>query len=258
MQDMHTELGLRLDGKVAWVTGSSRGLGKAIALLLSRLGAKVVVNCFSNIPLGQAVVDEIIAEGGQALLVAGDVMDQSEIQRMAQEIEKHWGGVDVLVTNATPFQPMRWVADYDWSEYQSMYDAFVKSPFLLAQRLLPRMKAGGWGRIVQITSEVFHEGTPVFSAYVAAKGAQVGWSRSMAKELAADGITVNCVAPGWIPVERHEDVPQDIKDNYLKTVPLSRWGSPMDVAWAVAWFASSQSGFITGQTLIVNGGRSMH
>jgi 3-oxoacyl-[acyl-carrier protein] reductase len=258
MHDLHPLVGLRLEGRVALVTGSSRGLGKAIAMLLAKLGAKVVVNCFNNIAMGQGVVDEIIEDGGQALLVAGDVMDQAEIQRMAEEIESHWGGVDILVTNATPAQPMKLVGDYEWSDYQSMNDAFVKSPFLLAQRFLPGMKAGRWGRIVQITSEVFHEGMPEFSAYVAAKGAQVGWSRSMANELAGDGITVNCVAPGWIPVERHDCVPQEAKDAYVKTIPIGHWGTPQDVAWAVAWFASHEAGFLTGQTLIVNGGRSLH
>jgi 3-oxoacyl-[acyl-carrier protein] reductase len=258
MREGNPLTGLRLDGKVAWVTGSSRGLGKAIAVLLAKLGAKVVVNCLNNISLGLSLVDEITADGGQAMLVAGDVTDQDEIQRMVEEVEAHWGGVDILVTNATPPQPMKWIADYRWDDYQSMLDAFVKSPFLLSQRVLPSMKASGWGRIVQITSEVFHEGMPEFSAYVAAKGAQVGWSRSMANELAGDGITVNCVAPGWIPVERHEAVPAEAKDAYLKTVPMKRWGTPEDVAWAVAWFASEQSAFLTGQTLIVNGGRSLH
>jgi 3-oxoacyl-[acyl-carrier protein] reductase len=250
--------GLQLDGRVAWITGSSRGLGKAMAILLAKLGAKVVVNCYSNISMGQEVVDAIIADGGQALLVAGNVMDQDEVQRMADEIEAHWGGVDILVTNATPAQPMKAIADYDWSEYVAMHEAFVKSPFLLAQRLLPSMKAGKWGRIIQITSEVFHVGMPEFSAYVSAKGGQVGWSRSLANELAADGVTVNCVAPGWIPVERHENVPQEAKDAYLKTIPVARWGTPDDVAWAVAWFASEQAGFLTGQTLYVNGGRSLN
>lgn len=258
MHESHHLFGLRLDGKVAWVTGSSRGLGKAMAVLLAKLGARVVVNCFSNIKVGQQVVDEIIASGGQATLVAGDVMDQVEINRMADEIEALWGGVDILVTNATPPQPVKCIEDYSWEEYQSMYDAFVKSPFLLAQRLLPSMKASRWGRIIQITSEVFHVGMPVYSAYVAAKGGQIGWSRSMANELAGEGITVNCVAPGWIPVERHANDSQDAKDAYVKTVPVGRWGTPDDAAWAVAWFASNEAGFLTGQTLIVNGGRSLN
>jgi 3-oxoacyl-[acyl-carrier protein] reductase len=258
MHETHQLFGLRLDGKVAWVTGSSRGLGKAMAVLLAKLGARVVVNCFSNIKKGQQVVDEIIASGGQATLVAGDVMDQAEVNRMADEIEALWGGVDILVTNATPPQPVKRIEDYTWEEYQSMYDAFVKSPFLLSQRLLPGMKASRWGRIIQITSEVFHVGMPVYSAYVAAKGGQIGWSRSMANELAGEGITVNCVAPGWIPVERHANDSQDAKDAYVKTVPVGRWGTPDDAAWAVAWFASNEAGFLTGQTLIVNGGRSLN
>jgi len=258
MHESHHLFGLRLDGKVAWVTGSSRGLGKAMAVLLAKLGARVVVNCFSNIKMGQQVVDEIIASGGQATLVAGDVMDQAEVNRMADEIEALWGGVDILVTNATPPQPVKRIEDYTWEEYQSMYDAFVKSPFLLSQRLLPGMKASRWGRIIQITSEVFHVGMPVYSAYVAAKGGQIGWSRSMANELAGEGITVNCVAPGWIPVERHANDSQDAKDAYVKTVPVGRWGTPDDAAWAVAWFASNEAGFLTGQTLIVNGGRSLN
>ena len=258
MHESHHLFGLRLDGKVAWVTGSSRGLGKAMAVLLAKLGARVVVNCFSNITMGQQVVDGIIASGGQATLVAGDVMDQAEVNRMADEIEALWGGVDILVTNATPPQPVKRIEDYSWEEYQSMYDAFVKSPFLLSQRLLPGMKASRWGRIIQITSEVFHVGMPVYSAYVAAKGGQIGWSRSMANELAGEGITVNCVAPGWIPVERHANDSQDAKDAYVKTVPMGRWGTPDDAAWAVAWFASNEAGFLTGQTLIVNGGRSLN
>jgi 3-oxoacyl-[acyl-carrier protein] reductase len=246
----------RLDGRVAWVTGSSRGLGRVIAETLAAAGARTVVNCFAGRERGEAVVAAIRAAGGEAMLVAGDVMDEAEVDRMAAEIEAGFGPVDIVVANATPFQPMKAIADYDWQEHQSMLDAFVKSPFLLTKRLLPAMRERRHGRVINITSEVFHTSMPRFSAYVAAKGGQIGWSRSMATELAPDGITVNTVAPGWVPVERHDDAPADAKDAYLATVPMGRWGRPADVAHAVAYFASDEASFVTGQTLVVNGGRT--
>jgi 3-oxoacyl-[acyl-carrier protein] reductase len=250
-------LPFRLDGRVAWITGSSRGLGRIIAETLAAAGARTVVNCFASRDQGQAVVDGIRARGGDAMLVAGDAMDEAEVNRMAGEIEAAFGPVDIVVANATPFQPMKALEDYSWEEHQSMLDAFIKSPFLLAKRLLPSMKARRQGRIINITSEVFHAGMPQFSAYVAAKGGQIGWSRSMANELAPHGITVNTVAPGWIPVERHDDVPETDKAAYLATVPMARWGKPADVANAVNFFAADEASFVTGQTLIVNGGRTL-
>jgi len=247
----------RLDGQVAWITGSSRGLGRTIAETLAAAGAKTVVNCFASRDQGEAVVAGIRAAGGEAMLVAGDAMDEGEVNRMAGEIEAHFGPVDIVVANATPFQPMKKLEDYTWDEHQSMVDAFIKSPFLLAKRLLPSMKERRGGRIINITSEVFHVGMPQFSAYVAAKGGQIGWSRSMANELAPHGITVNTVAPGWIPVERHEEVAEGDKSSYLATVPLGRWGTPGDIAHAVNFFASTEAAFVTGQTLVVSGGRTL-
>jgi 3-oxoacyl-[acyl-carrier protein] reductase len=135
-----------------------------------------------------------------------------------------------------------------------MLDFFIKSPFLLTRRTLPHMKQQPWGRIINIGSEVFERGVPNFSAYVAAKGGQNGWTRSMAGELAPFGITVNMIAPGWIPVERHEHDPQEAKDGYRALIPVDRWGVPADLAGAVTLLASEASSFITGQTIHVNGG----
>jgi 3-oxoacyl-[acyl-carrier protein] reductase len=137
-----------------------------------------------------------------------------------------------------------------------MYDFFVVSPFHLAKAVLPGMKRRSYGRIINITSEVFHCSVPEFSAYVAAKGGQIGWSRSMANELAPFGITVNTVAPGWIPTERHENDPEEAKNEYLKTIPAGRWGTPEDVGNAVVFYSSDEASFVTGQTLCVNGGRT--
>jgi len=170
------------------------------------------------------------------------------------EVTDRLGPVEVLIPNATPDQPQLPIEEYGWDFYQSMLDFFVKSPFLLARAVLPHMKQAGWGRILNIGSEVYDRGVPNFSAYVAAKGAQRGWTRSMATELAPWSITVNMLSPGWVPVERHEDDPQEEKDAYLAGVPLGRWGVPEDIGAAADFLVSEQAGFITGQTLLVNGG----
>jgi len=222
-----------LEGRVALVTGNSTGLGKQIGLRLGRAGAKVPVNYFNNERRAEAALKEYEAAGVDTFLVRADVTDEADVNRLISELEDRWGSVDILVSNATCDQPLKPIEEYDWELYQSMLDFFIKSPFLLTKRALAGMKAQSWGRIINITSEVFHRSVSPFSAYVAAKGGQIGWSRSMSQELAPFGITVNMVAPGWIPVERHESDPQEMKDEYVAMVPAGRWGVPDDVATAV-------------------------
>lgn len=243
-----------LTGHVALVTGSSKGLGAGIARSLGAAGAKVVVNAYNNIARGEEVAADIVQAGGEAIAIRADVSNANDIRSLLDEAAQKLGPVDIVVPNATPPQPQKPIEEYDEDFYRSMYDFFVKSPFLLAQAALPSMKERGWGRIINVTSEVFAASTPNFSAYVAAKGGQIGWSRSMSRELAPFGITVNMVAPGWIPVERHVDDPQEDKDAYLAQIPVGRWGTPGDVGNAVTFFAREESSFITGQTLHINGG----
>jgi 3-oxoacyl-[acyl-carrier protein] reductase len=243
-----------LRGHVAIVTGSSTGLGKAIGLTLGKAGAMVAINYCNNQARAEKTMAEYKAAGVEAALVRSDVTTEAGVETLYQETEKKLGKPDVLVLNATCEQPLKPIEEYDWAFYQAMLDFFVKSPYLLTKRGLAHMKQKKWGRIVNITSEVFHRAVAPFSAYVAAKGGQIGWSRSMSRELASFGITVNTVAPGWIPVERHEQVPQAEKDGYLALVPMGRWGVPQDVADAVLYFVSEEASFVTGQTLCVNGG----
>ena len=245
-----------LDGHVALVTGSTTGLGKVTAQNLAAAGARVAVNFANNEARAATAFDEFKATGGQGILVQANITLEADVDRMFGQIESELGPVDIIVANATPAQPLRPIEEYDWDFYQSMIDFFIKSPYLLARRALPAMKKNKWGRIINITSEVYHTSVAPFSAYVAAKGGQIGWSRSMASELAPYGITVNMVSPGWIPVERHEKDSQEDKDHYLATIPMGRWGIPKDVADAVLYYASEESAFVTGQTLCVNGGRS--
>lgn len=243
-----------LAGHVALVTGSTTGLGKSIAIGLGQAGAKVVLNYCNNRERAERVLTEVKAMGIDAILTRASVVDEASVNLIFREAEKTWGPIDIVVANATPPQPLKPIEEYDWAFYQEMLDFFVKSPYLLARSALPSMKARRWGRFINITSEVYARSVSPFSAYVAAKGAQIGWSRSMSQELAPFGITVNMVAPGWIPVERHLNDPQEAKDAYRALIPANRWGHPEDVAAAVTYYASEEASFITGQTTHVNGG----
>ena len=243
-----------LAGHVALVTGNSTGLGRAIGLALGQAGAKVPVNYFNNQQRAEEALQQYREAGIETALVCADVTSAAGVDQLFQETEQQLGHPDIIVSNATCEQPQRPIEDYDWDFYQKMLDFFIKSPFLLAQRSVARMKEQRWGRFINVVSEVYHRSVAPFSAYVAAKGGQIGWTRSMASEWASDGITVNMVAPGWIPVERHLNDPQEDKDAYLAMIPAGRWGVPQDIADAVLYLASEEASFVTGQTLCVNGG----
>ena len=247
----------RLDGRVALVTGASRGLGKAMAFALGKAGAKVAINYANSHEHAQRTFHEFTDAGLQGILVRANVIDEAEVDRMVTEIEAKLGPVDIAVYNATPDQPLKPIEEYDWAFYQQMLDFFVKSPYLITRRVLPHMKKAKHGRIINITSEVFRRGTHPFSAYVAAKGAQTGWSRAMAGELAPWQITVNMVAPGWIPVERHANDPEEMKEGYRRMIPMGHFGVPSDVAGAVTFLASDAARFVTAADIPVNGGMTV-
>jgi len=243
-----------LNGRVALVTGSSTGLGKAIAFALGRSGARVALNYARNEARAETTIREFRDAGLDGILERADVSDEAEVERLCANIAAKLGGIDIVVVNATPDQPQMPIEEFTWQHFQTMIDFFIKSPYLLTRACLPHMKKQRWGRIINISSEVFQRSVGNFSAYVSAKGGQVGFTRSMATELAPYRITVNLVAPGWIPVERHVDDPIETKDAYRAIIPMGRWGVPDDVAAAVAYYASDEAGFVTGQTLCVNGG----
>ncbi|MEZ5978653.1 MAG: 3-oxoacyl-ACP reductase family protein [Planctomycetota bacterium] len=246
-----------LEGKVALVTGSTKGLGRAIAMALGAAGAKVCLNYANSREKAEAAFDEFTSAGYEGCLVRADVTDEADVNKLCAEAASKLGPIDVLVPNATCDQPHKPIEEYDWAFHQNMVDFFLKSPFLLTRAVLPSMKQRRKGRIVNIGSEVFSRGVPNFSAYVAAKGAQHGWSRSMANELAPFGITVNVVDPGWIPVARHDNDPQEEKDGYRALIPMNRWGVPDDVGGAIVFLASDAASFVTGQAFAVNGGMTV-
>jgi 3-oxoacyl-[acyl-carrier protein] reductase len=243
--------------RVALVTGSSRGLGAVIARRLARDGLAIAVNGRRGDGPAQEVVGRIRDGGGIAEAFGADVTDEAQVAELIAAITGRLGPVDVLVLNATGPQPEAPVTEVAWASHLAQMDFFVKSPLLLGRAVLPGMQARRYGRIVHIDSEVADRPPPGSSAYATAKSAQIGLARSWAHELAPSGITVNTVAPGFIPVERHADVPDGIRQAYLATVPAGRMGTPSDIAHAVSFLASEGAGFITGQRIVVDGGRSL-
>lgn len=243
--------------RVALVTGSSRGLGKAIALRLGVDGFAVAVNAVTADTESQAVASAIRDSGGRAEAFGADVTDEEEVARLVADIRASLGPIDTLVLNATGPQPAAPLDEVGWSEHLDQLVFFVKSPAVLVRAVVDEMRSSGFGRIITIDSEVAFRSPPGRTAYAAAKSAEVGLALAMAHELASWGITVNSVGPGFIPVERHSDVPQSEVDAYLATVPVGRVGTPAEIAHAVSFFASAGASFITGQRLLVDGGKSL-
>jgi 3-oxoacyl-[acyl-carrier protein] reductase len=243
--------------RVALVTGSSRGLGKAIARRLAADGIAVAVNDLGGGAQALEVARAIRDDGGAADVFPADVTDERQVAGLVAAVAASLGPVDVLVLNATGPQPEAPLAEVAWEDHLAQLRFFVKSPVLLGRAVLPGMLARRSGRIIQIDSEVADRPPPGRSAYATAKSAQIGLTRSWARELAPFGITVNTVTPGFIPVERHADVAPEIRNAYLASVPAGRMGTPEDIAHAVSFLASQGAGFITGQRIVVDGGRSL-
>ena len=242
--------------RVALVTGSSRGLGRHIAHRLARDGFAVAVNGL-DAGAAEAVAQAIRDEGGTAAAFPADVTDEDEVGALVSTVAAVLGPVEVLVVNATGPQPEAPVEEVTWDDHLDQLAFFVRSPVLLLRATLPSMRERGFGRIVHVDSEVADRPPAGRSAYATAKSAQIGLARAWAAELAPYGITVNSVAPGFIPVERHADEPEESLADYVASVPRGRFGTPEELAHAVAFFVSDEAGFVTGQRLVVDGGRGL-
>jgi NAD(P)-dependent dehydrogenase (short-subunit alcohol dehydrogenase family) len=248
---------MNLKNRVALVTGASRGLGAAIVRTLGQRGAKVAVNFFAGSEKAEGVAAAIRQAGGIAQAFGADVRDERQVDQLVREVAGVLGPIDILVLNATGPQPMLRIEELTWQACLDQLEFFVKSPVLLAKAVVAGMKERKYGRIIQVGSEVFAAGMPGFSNYVSAKAAQLGLTRSWARELGPWGITVNIVSPGWIPTERHADISPSAMQQYAAQVPVGRMGVPEDVAQAVAFLASDAANFITGQNISVNGGNTL-
>jgi 3-oxoacyl-[acyl-carrier protein] reductase len=244
---------MKLSGKVAIVTGSRRGIGKAIALALAREGARVVVSDL-DLPDCQKVVEEIEASGGLALAIKCDVSVRSEVQEMATRVIAECGKVDILVNNAmvAVIKPFWKTTEEEWD---SIMDVNLKGAFLCSQAVTRNMIKNGWGRIINIAS-ISSGGsgaTPFLAAYTASKGGMKALSQAMAVELAGFGINVNAICPGSIDSGALTD---SIKKRSLESVPKGTLGRPEDIAELAVYLASQESEYMTGSALVIDGGAS--
>lgn len=241
----------------ALITGASRGLGAAMAIALAEAGHRVAVNYLQNAGRAEQLCAGLRARGLTAQPFQADVRDPAEVARLAKQVTAALGSIDILVLNATGHQPMLSIEEQTWQAYLDQLEFFVKSPLLLLQAALPHMREQRFGRVIQIGSEVVELGNPRFANYVTAKAAQLGQTRSWARELGSSGITVNLVAPGWIPTERSLDATASDQHAYIHGVPAGRMGIPDEVGRVAAFLASDAASFITGQKIAVNGGNTL-
>ncbi len=247
---------MNLKDKVAVVTGSSRGIGRAIAIKLASLGAQVVVNYRSNAEAAQEVVEAIEAQGGQAIAVQADVADAEDAKRLVKTAQTTYGRLDILVNNAgtTRDTLLARMSEDDWS---IVINTNLKGAFNCAKAVIRPMMKQRYGRIVNITSVAGLAGNPGQANYSAAKAGIVGFTKAVAKEVGSRNITVNAVAPGYIPTDLTASLPQELVEKAIEMTPLGRPGTSEEIASAVAFLVSAEASFITGVVLRVDGGLAM-
>ncbi len=243
-----------LTDRVAIVTGSGRGIGKAIALKLAAAGAAVVVNDISQ--AAEEAAAEIQAAGGKGKAIIADISSADDVNRLVEETLAAFGKIDILVNNAgiTRDQLLMRMTEEEWD---SVLNINLKSVFLCSKAVARPMMKQRWGRIISIASIVGLIGNPGQVNYAASKAGIVGFTKSIAREMASRGITANAIAPGFIDTEMTQQLSEQQRQELMANIPLGCLGSPEDVAAAVCFLASKEAGYITGQVLTVDGGMTM-
>ncbi|NCC95747.1 MAG: 3-oxoacyl-[acyl-carrier-protein] reductase [Synergistales bacterium] len=244
------------NGRVALITGGAKGIGKAISLRLASLGYRVAINYRSSSQAASSLVDQITASGGVAMSVAGDVSSSDDVKGIFSSVVAELGPVEILINNAgiTRDGLLMRMKDSDWD---SVIDGNLKSAFICSREAIKSMSKGRWGRIVNMASVVGLIGNPGQANYCSSKAGLIGLTKSVAREYAQRGVTVNAVAPGFVQTDMTDNLPQQVKDDMMRSIPAGRPGSVEDIASAVAFLVSDEASYITGQVLAVDGGMTM-
>ncbi len=242
-----------LKGRVALVTGASRGLGRAIALKLASLGASVVINYLASEEEANGAAAEITSIGAEAILAKADVADAGAVKAMTRRIVERWGKIDILVNNAGIVRDnlLPRMPDEAWDE---VLDTNLRGAYLCTRFALRSMMDQFWGRIINISSLAGLVGNAGQTNYSAAKGGLIAFTKAVAREVGSRNITANAIAPGFITTEMTDKLPQEAKDSILSRIPLNRFGVPADVAELAAFLASERASYITAQVICVDGG----
>lgn len=247
---------MTLQHKTAIVTGGSRGIGRAICLQLAQQGANVVINYSGSEQKAREVAEQVEALGVKALVIQANVADVSQVDQMIKQTLETFGSIDILVNNAgiTRDNLLMRMKETEWDD---VMDTNLKGVFLCTKAVTRQMMKQRAGRIINISSIVGVSGNAGQANYVAAKAGVIGFTKTVAQELASRNVLVNAVAPGFITTEMTDALPEGVKEAMLKQIPLARLGQPEDVAKTVAFFASDAANYITGQVIHVDGGLVM-
>jgi len=243
-----------LEGKIALVTGASRGLGKAVALALAQAGARLIL-ASRDAELLNKTADSIRAAGSQAFVFKVDVTEEDQIRELENAVAREWGHIQILVNNAG-MNIRKPATEFSLKEWRQVIDTNLTSAFLMCRSFVPLMKGQGYGRILNLTSIMSHIALPGRTAYCASKAGLLGFTRALALELASEKITVNGISPGPFATEINTPVLQnpELNQQFISRIPLGRWGDAQEVGQMAVYLCSEAAGFITGTDLLIDGG----